>query len=69
LLVQSSRLQLAFLDPQLLREFRFVASNLLDEELGVLSANVDLERVAERERGSATASTAIAGWPPCVVAS
>jgi hypothetical protein len=48
-LVLLARLKLALLDAQILRELRLVASHLLDEALGVLAADVDLERVAERE--------------------
>ena len=49
-LVPPASLKLALLDPQVARELGVVAADLLDEALGVLSADVDLERVAERER-------------------
>ena len=44
-----ARLQLPLLDPELRRHLGIVASHLLDEPLGVLSADEHLEGVTERE--------------------
>jgi hypothetical protein len=58
-LVQPASIQLPLLDPELLPDLGIVATHLLDEALGVLAANEDLERVTQRELGeSATSTTA-----------
>jgi hypothetical protein len=44
------RPQASFLDPKIVRDLRFVASNLPDETFGVLALDVDLERVIQGER-------------------
>jgi hypothetical protein len=49
--VPPARLQLPFLDPQRLRELRIIASDFLEEAVGVLAVEVDLERSTEREVG------------------
>ena len=46
---ESSRLELPLLDPQLLRNLGIVTAHLLDEPLGVLAPDEDLERVPEWE--------------------
>jgi hypothetical protein len=43
-LVPPARLELPLLDPQVLGELRIVASDLLDEALGVLAFDLDPER-------------------------
>jgi hypothetical protein len=50
-LVRVACLKLTLLDPQRLRKFGIVSSDLLDEALRVLAADEDLERVTERARG------------------
>jgi hypothetical protein len=47
-LAQSAGLELALLDPHWLRELRLVVSDLLDEALGVLAPEKDIDCVAER---------------------
>jgi hypothetical protein len=42
------RLQLALLDPQRLRKLRVLATNLLDEAFRLLTADEDVDRIAER---------------------
>ena len=46
--VRSAGLEFALLDPQWLRELRLVVSDLLDEALGVLAPEKDIDCVAER---------------------
>jgi hypothetical protein len=45
-LVQAARLELALLDSQVAREFRLVASHFLDEAIGVLASDEDVEDVS-----------------------
>jgi len=47
-LVVAPRLQLALLDPQRLRKLRVLATNLLDEAFRLLTADEDVDRIAER---------------------
>ncbi len=44
-------LELALLDPELRRDFGLVAANLLDESLGILAPDEQLERIPKREVG------------------
>jgi hypothetical protein len=46
-----------FFEPQVARELGIVAAHLLDEALGFLAADEDLELDAERESGERVAST------------
>lgn len=46
-LVPPAGLQLALLDPQRLRELRIVASDLLEEALGILAADEGVQRVTK----------------------
>jgi hypothetical protein len=49
--VAAAGLELSFLDPQQLREFRVVAVDLLDEALSILPPEKDVDRVTDRARG------------------
>ncbi len=50
--VQPAHLQIPLADPQVARELRIIAANLLDEVLGVLAPNEGLDGVAQRVAGA-----------------
>jgi hypothetical protein len=56
-LVQPARLELPLLDPQVARELGIVAMDLFDETLGILAAQEDVDRLAERVLGDRLSST------------